>query len=622
MKTILAAATALIFGAGALVTAAPAQAADPVVFTVGILTDVDSLNPFTGIVAEAYEVYQLQYPTLTVAAPTDFAPEPSIAESWEESPDHTTWTFHLRPNLVWSDGVPMTSADVVYTFNRIMNGRYEKTNYGSYVRNITAVTAPDANTVVMKVKAPSPIMLRLAVYILPEHVWKDIDAKSVKSFANEPTDGQPLVGGGPFLVTERRTGQFIRMAANDTYFAGRPKIDELVFRIYNNADALGQALKKGEVDFAEGLTADVFTSLEGAEGITTYPAQYSGFNELAFNTGAALTDGTPIGDGNPHLKDPQVRRAISHAIDRQQLVDKVLDGYGTPGSTIIPPIYTTLHSDPGTLGYDPALANSILDDAGYPMGDNNVRVGPDGKPMIYRLFIRSDSDTSVKSGEYLKSYLAAIGIQADIKPVTEDALYEIVGNGTYDMMEWGWVVEPDPDYQLSTFTCDKRSYKDGDQIFADLSDSFYCNPAYDALYAKQSELTDPAARAEVVQQMQHVLYDDAPYVVEYYYDNLEAYRSDRFTGFVPQPTGNGALLFQYGTHSYTNITPISDPADQSAAPAPSGSASASSAPTPSSESGGVATGILLLILVGVFVLIVIVAIALLRRRSSSADERE
>lgn len=192
------------------------------------------------------------------------------------------------------------------------------------------------------------------------------------------------------------------------------------------------------------------------------------------------------------------------------MVDKILDGYGMPGSTIIPPLYTTLHIDPGTQSYDPALANQILDEAGYPMGPDGIRIGPDGKPMNYRLFIRSDSDSSVKAGEYFKSYLAAVGIKADIKPVDENALFEIIGRGDFDMFEWGWVVEPDPDYQLSTFTCGKRSYKDGGEIYADLSDSFYCNPKFDALYDAQSSETDLAKRAEIVKQMQQMLYEDVP----------------------------------------------------------------------------------------------------------------
>jgi peptide/nickel transport system substrate-binding protein len=620
IRRLIAGVAAIAIAAVPVAIVPQAQAADPVVFTVGMLSDVDSLNPFTGVLAESYEIFQLQYATLMQPSSADFTPAPGLAESWEESADGKTWTYTLRPDLVWSDGTPLTANDVAYTFNRILEGRYEQRNYGNYVRNITSVEATDDRTVVMTVRAPSPIMERLAVYILPEHVWSGVDAKAVKSFANEP-EGEPLVGSGPFLVAERRTGQFIRLVANDSYYAGRPKVDELVFRIYNNPDALGQALIKGEVDFATGLTADVFSTLEGQEGITTYAGDYSGFNELAFNMGAATADGKPIGDGNPHLQDQQVRLAISHAIDRQQMVDKILNGYGTPGSTIIPPLYTTLHIDPGTQTYDPALANQILDDAGYAMGPDGVRVGPDGVPMKYRLFVRTDSDSSVKSGEYFKSYLAAIGIEAEVKPVDENALFEIIGRGEFDMFEWGWVVEPDPDYQLSTFTCAKRSYEDGGEIYADLSDSFFCNEEYDRLYAAQSEETDQTARADIVKQMQQILYDAVPYVVTYYYDNLEAYRSDRFTGFVGQPEGSGSLLFQYGVYTYTNVAPVSADSggDTTASPSPGASESAeASGGTAEPTSGGSNTGLIIGLVIAALVIVGLV-VALVRMRSKSQE---
>jgi peptide/nickel transport system substrate-binding protein len=624
IRRLIAGVAAIAIAAVPVAAVPQAQAADPVVFTVGMLSDVDSLNPFTGVLAESYEIFQLQYATLMQPSSADFTPAPGLAESWEESADGKTWTYTLRPDLVWSDGTPLTANDVAYTFNRILEGRYEQRNYGNYVRNITSVEATDDRTVVMTVSAPSPIMERLAVYILPEHVWSGVDAKAVKSFANEP-EGEPLVGSGPFLVAERRTGQFIRLIANDSYYAGRPKVDELVFRIYNNPDALGQALIKGEVDFATGLTADVFSTLEGQEGITTYAGDYSGFNELAFNMGAATADGKPIGDGNPHLQDQQVRLAISHAIDRQQMVDKILNGYGTPGSTIIPPLYTTLHIDPGTQTYDPALANQILDDAGYAMGPDGVRVGPDGVPMKYRLFVRTDSDSSVKSGEYFKSYLAAIGIEAEVKPVDENALFEIIGRGEFDMFEWGWVVEPDPDYQLSTFTCAKRSYEDGGEIYADLSDSFYCNEEYDQLYAAQSEETDQTARADIVKQMQQILYDAVPYVVTYYYDNLEAYRSDRFTGFVGQPEGSGSLLFQYGVYTYANVAPVSADSggDTTSSPSPGASESAdASGGTAEPTSGGSNTGLIIGLAIAALVIVGLV-VALVRMRSKSqAGDRE
>ena len=184
------------------------------------------------------------------------------------------------------------------------------------------------------------------------------------------------------------------------------------------------------------------------------------------------------------------------------------------------------------------------------------------------------------------------------------------------------MVESDSDYQLSTFTCAKRSYEDGGEIYADLSDSFFCNDEYDRLYAAQSEETDQAARGEIVKQMQQILYDAVPYVVTYYYDNLEAYRSDRFTGFVGQPEGSGSLLFQYGVYSYANVQPVSaDGGDTTASPSPGASESASpdsggSAAEPTS--GGSNTGLIIGLAIAALVIVGLV-VALVRMRSKSQE---
>jgi peptide/nickel transport system substrate-binding protein len=163
------------------------------------------------------------------------------------------------------------------------------------------------------------------------------------------------------------------------------------------------------------------------------------------------------------------------------------------------------------------------------------------------------------------------------------------------------VVEPDPDYQLSTFTCGSRSYKSGGEVTANLSDSFYCNPEYDKLYEQQKVTIDPAQRAEIVKQMQRMLYVDAPYVVTYYYDELQAYRSDRFAGFSAQPDPGGVVLFQYGTYSYRNI------------------ATPSQAAAATGDDGGSVP--LVPIAVGVAVVGAVGVLLALRRRSTQ-DERE
>jgi peptide/nickel transport system substrate-binding protein len=399
-------------------------------------------------------------------------------------------------------------------------------------------------------------MLRLAVPILPEHIWKNIDEKEVSTFDNEKN----AVGSGAFKLEERKTGQFVRLSANKSWWGGAPKIDEVVFRVFNNADAEIQALRKGETDFADQLDAAPFNSLKSTEGITTVPGEYSGFDELAFNTGAALDTGQPIGDGHPALKDKRVRQAIAHAIDKKALVDRVLGGYGTEATGIIPAIYKDLTFQPSeteAYTFDLAEANRLLDAAGYKdTNGDKVREMPDGsRPLRFRLFTRQESNTSQQSVQFIRGWLRDIGIATDVKVVEENRLTEIIGQGEFDMFEWGWVVEPDPDYQLSTFTCGSRSYKSGGEVTANLSDSFYCNPAYDKLYEQQKVTIDAAKRAEIVKQMQKLLYDDAPYVVTFYYDDPQAYRSDRFTGFQPQPDPDGVVLFQYGTYSYRNIAP-------------------------------------------------------------------
>ncbi|HEV3397716.1 MAG TPA: ABC transporter substrate-binding protein, partial [Actinomycetes bacterium] len=291
----------------------------------------------------------------------------------------------------------------------------------------------------------------------------------------------------------------------------------------------------------------------------TVAGDYSGFDELAFNTGAALDTGEPIGDGHPALKDKRVRQAIAHAVDKQALVDRVLGGYGSPATGVIPSLYADLTFQPGdgeAFNFDLAEANRRLDEAGYKDTDGDkVREMPDGsRPLKFRLFARQESNTSQQSVQFIQGWLRDIGIATEVKVVEENRLTEIIGQGEFDMFEWGWVVEPDPDYQLSTFTCGARRYKQGGDILANLSDSFYCNPEYDKLYQQQKVTIDPAKRAEIVKQMQKMLYDDAPYVVTFYYDELQAYRSDRFTGFQAQPDPGGVVLFGYGTYSYRNIT--------------------------------------------------------------------
>ena len=242
----------------------------------GSTNDIDGFNPFKIVEVPSFEVMDLTYDLLVDFSPKDSSPVPGLADSWETSEDGLTWTFHLNKDAKWHDGKPVTSEDVAYTFNRILDE--EQGLYIDYVRQIESIETPDKHTVVFTTKEPSVQMLTMYVYILPKHIWEDVPADETKSFKNEPA-----IGSGPFQAVEWKEGQFARLKANPDYFRGAPKLDEIIFQFYDNDDTMVQALKNGDVDYIQGMPINLFKSLENQEGIETNSAPDPGFTELGFN---------------------------------------------------------------------------------------------------------------------------------------------------------------------------------------------------------------------------------------------------------------------------------------------------------------------------------------------------
>src|SRR3712207_5373667 len=174
------------------------------VFRIGSTNDIDGFNPFKIVEVPSYEIMDLNYDLLVDFSDKDSSPVPGLADSWETSEDGLTWTFHLNKEARWHDGEDVTSEDVAYTFNRILDE--EQGLYIDYVRQIESIETPDEHTVVFKTREPSVQMLSMAVYILPKHIWEDVPADETKSFKNEPA-----IGSGPFQRSEeRRVGKECR----------------------------------------------------------------------------------------------------------------------------------------------------------------------------------------------------------------------------------------------------------------------------------------------------------------------------------------------------------------------------------------------------------------------------
>jgi len=296
------------------------EGAKPLGLTVALQQDLDSANPTVGVTVAAYELWNLQYATLTDKASKDFAPIPGLAKSWTSSPDKLTWTYKLRPNLKWSDGTPLTSEDVVYTINRA------RRRSGSTTRRRSRTSRrpqPDPQTVVLKSSVADPKLPVMDVYILPKHIWSKYDKAAISKYP--ATDG---VGSGPYTLARVQKGQFWTLKANPNYWHGKPRVDQVVFRKFNNGDAMVAALRRGQVDAVEDVPSNAFLQLQKDKGIATIQGQQGSFNELGLNGGAGLKK------PNPALLDRRVRVAIAHAIDKKTIVDRVMRGLAKPADTI------------------------------------------------------------------------------------------------------------------------------------------------------------------------------------------------------------------------------------------------------------------------------------------------
>jgi peptide/nickel transport system substrate-binding protein len=577
---------------------------------------VDSLNPFLGFQAPSYEMWGLTYDYLVGYSMTDMSPVPDLATKWTTSPDGKTWTFTVRKGVKFSDGVPLTARDVAYTFNRVLHGEVEQAAWISYLSGVTKITAPNATTVVMKLKQPVATLPLLPIPIIPEHVWKPVSESEIKGYTAEPEGGKPVVGEGPFrLVQGTANGSTFKFEANPDYWAGRPHVDEVIFQFYKNSDAAIQALRKSEVDFVENITSPLAVKrLQGDAGITAHNGNSPLFEEIGFNTGSVDTKtGKPIGNPNPAVLDPRFRHALGYAVNIPQLIQKVYQGAGLAGTTIIPPSYERYHWEPPAgqkMTFDLAKAGQLLDAAGYKKGSDGLRTLPNGKPIgTLRLAARSDEPTSLNTMDYFKSWLSQLGIKSQVSTYSSSQLTDVILKGDYDAFQWDWFVEPDPDSMLSNMTCAQRGGS---------SDSWFCNKQYDKLYQEQHVQTDQAKREAEVKKMQQILYQESPYLVTAYATTGEAVRSDRFACFVPQPNPGGVWLEQYGVYNYIHIKPASQAGNCGSATAGGQLHGAVSA-----TKGGASNSIGMPIVVGGIVVLAAVVVGLgvmaMRRRATVGD---
>jgi peptide/nickel transport system substrate-binding protein len=611
-RTTIAAALAVSVVASIMLgetASAQSEAPKELTFVIGYTQPPNTMNPMKGILSQEYEVFQLEYPVLfgfdkdTMAATTDplgggIAAEIPSKENGGISPDGLTYTIKIRDDRQWSDGVPITANDAAFTFNLILDQHFS--NFSNSFPFTDSFTAPDDTTLVWKTTKPTVApLIPSQTYILPEHVWGKLgDKAAIRAFENYPD----AVVAGPYTVTDWQKGESLTLQRVPGSFPGLGSIDRVIYKFFSNTETMVQALKQGSIDFAEQIPASLFETLKGDPNIASVTATGRTYSELAFNlcfTQAYCHKSGSESTGDPVLADLNVRTAVAMAINKEQIVDRVLRGYGSPGVTPVAPSQAFWYWDPGseTIPWDIAGANALLDESGYEDTDGDgIRNAPtDGHNLDWTFIVPSDNEDRIKSTELISGWLKQIGINATPQAVTTAKMNDVWLSNDYDIYSWGWDPAPDPDFILSTYTTSQCGV---------WSDNCWSDKEFDKLYKEQQTPDSLEERQQIIQEMQQVFYQQIPEVILFNDSSLQAYRSDRWTGFVNQPATNdqgnvGVVLYQLGFYSYLSITPKSAGAGTQ------------------TGSGGVSAVVWIALLVATIV--IIGGVMLIRRRSNDED---
>jgi peptide/nickel transport system substrate-binding protein len=560
-RRVLGAAVAALLAAGlvwgfavALATNASPSPAGKVVLRLGMTNIPDNINPFVGQMSSCYEIWSLNYDLMVGFSPGDYghpqgARATGLADRWTISDGGKVWTFHIRSGVTWQDGVPLTAHDVAFTYNYVIKNQLS--NYTMYVNFIKSVVAPNDDTVVFTCTKPKANMLNMWVYILPEHIWGSISGKAAgTTYPNDP----PVVGSGPFQLTQYKKDQYAIMTANKSYWAGAPKIDEVDFVYYENADTMVQEMKAGSLQGCWGLLEAQYGQLKNDPTFKPLACIDPELDELGFNcyTGPSL--------GNPVLKDWRFRQALQWAIDHNKLVQIAYGGLAQPATSVL---VSHLWSKPDwhweppaseAYTFDLAKASQLLSAAGYPLV-NGVRLNKQGKPIVLRLWTRSNSEVQQSAGKLIAGWFGELGLKIKLSVMDEgaidDGLYNM--NGTtfepdYDMFLWGWGGDPDPNFILSIFTSSQIN---------GWSDCAWSDPTYDQLFLRQQTTIDPIRRRALVYKMEQIIYQQSPYIPTVYPESVEAINDKDWQGWQFTPgKGGGAFFTSPVMASYLTVHPV------------------------------------------------------------------
>lgn len=421
--------------------------------------------------------------------------EGELAKSWSISQDQKTITFHLKPGLEWADGKPLTSADVLFTWQLVTDDK-TRTPYGADFKLVTKAQAPNPLTFSVSYAQPyAPALDSWAgLQIMPKHLLQGQDINTT-AFARKP------VGSHYYRLKEWKNGERIALEANPSATQGAPKIDRLVSRIIPDRAAQFLELMADNIDVMN-LDPIQYSRIVPAQPklkqkIALYKELGNGYIYMGFNLKRAP------------FNDKRVRQAMNYAIDKQEIIDGVLLGLGEPVASPYKPGTRWVNPKIKPYPYDPQRARALLKEAGFADHDGDGILDRNGKPLAFEILIKQDPQR-VMAAVLIQRRLKEIGISVSIRQLEwATFLGNHIKTGDFDVAILGWSLALDPD-QFSIWHSSQN--KPGQFNFVN-----YSNPQVDKLLEQGRLELNPERRMKIYHEFSRILLDDSPIV--YLFEN-------------------------------------------------------------------------------------------------------
>lgn len=489
-------------------------------FVVAITNDPGHLNPAITTNGGVHTAAALLYDGL-LAYDSLLAPQPALATRWEVEEAGARYRFHLRPGVRWHDGVPFTAADVAYTFKEVLL-KYHARTRASLGPALSDVAALDDSTVEFRFRRPyAPLLQQLDVSeapIVPSHIFAGTDPLT------NPANTRPI-GTGPYRFVSYSPNGEIRYAANRDYFGGAPSVASVVLRVIPDPGTQVLALEAGEVDWLFGIPGPERERLRGNPRIR--------FSQSAISPGGGNCI-TTIGFNldRPWARDLRVRKAIAHAINRPQFVERVLFGEGRAADAPISSRIAFAHAAGLPIpAWDTVRAASLLDSAGWRRAHGGTRISrgvagvKDGTPFVIDFKLLPGQ---ANYGDLLRAQLRAVGVDVRVQPLDQGVFSKAVfTTRDFDLGIGSYCNGTDPEIGVRRMLV---STSIAPVPFSNMAG--YRNPVVDSLFERAASALNVEDRRRLYREIQEIVVRDQPYVWLVETLGTRAYNA-RCTGFAP-----------------------------------------------------------------------------------------